>query len=147
MDYNYSMKVFISHARKDGSLARQLAERLTRAGFTVWNSEKEIAPGDNWAKKIGKALDDSELMVILLTPKAMESDWLRQDIEFALGAKKFEGRVFSVFVGLTLKAGKDVPWILLELPHRQVDSARNFGEVVKEVQALCADADMSHSNA
>lgn len=141
------MKLFLSHARKDESLARELGERLARGGFTVWMSEDQIGPGENWAKKIGKALDESELMVILLTPKALESDWLRQSIEFAIGSKKYEGRVFSVFVGPTLEAGKDLPWILLKLPHCQVESARNFGAVVKEVQALSTDSGVSRSNA
>ena len=141
------MKLFISQAQKDVGLARELAERLAKAGFKVWNPEEEIAPGDNWAKKIGKALDESELMVILLTPRAMESDWLRQDIEFALGSKKFEGRVFTVFVGPTLEAGKDMPWILLKLPHVQVESATDFGNAVKKVRALSANPDLSHSNA
>jgi hypothetical protein len=141
------MKIFLSHARKDGALARQLAERLMRAGFAVWLPEDEIAPGDNWAKKVGKALDEAEWMVLLLTPAAMESDWLRQDIAFALGSRKYEGRVFSVFVGLTLEAGRDMPWILLKLPHRQVESAKNFGEVVKEIQTLVAGSGLSHSNA
>jgi hypothetical protein len=45
-------------------------------------------------------------MVVLLTPGALASGWLRQDIEFALGSKKYEGRVFSVFVGPALEAGK-----------------------------------------
>jgi hypothetical protein len=141
------MKVFLSHARKDGDLARELAERLKRSGFTVWASEDQVQPGENWAKKIGKALDDSELMVILLTPRAMESDWLRQNIEFALGSKRYEGRVFSVFVGPTLDVGKDAPWILLKLPHRQVESAEDFGDAVKDIRALIADSDVSHSNA
>lgn len=140
------MKVFLSHARKDDALARKLAERLTRSGFTVWNSEDEIVPGENWATKMGRALDDSDLMVVLLTPGALESDWLRQNIEFALGSSRYEGRVFSVLVGLTDAAGKDVPWILLRLPHRLVDSARSFGDVVKDIRALSA-ADVSHSNA
>ena len=141
------MKVFLSHARKDDDLARKLGERLARSGFTVWISEDQVLPGENWAKKIGKALDDSDLMVILLTPKSLESDWLRQNIEFALGSKRYERRVFSVFVGPTLEAGKDVPWILLKLPHRQVESARNFGDVVREIRALYDDSDVSHSNA
>jgi hypothetical protein len=139
------MKVFLSHARKDGDLARQLADRLARGGFEVWNSQDEVAPGDNWAKKVGAALDDSELMVILLTPGALESDWLRQDIEFALGTKRFEGRVFSVFVGPTLQAGKDMPWILLKLPHHQVESSKDFDAVVKRIRMLRTDS--SHTNA
>ena len=141
------MKVFLSHARKDGALANELAERLAKGGFKVWNPEEEIASGDNWAKKIGKALDDSDLMVILLTPKAMESDWLRQEIEFALGSKKYEGRVFTVFVGPGREAHKDVPWILLKLPHYQVVSARDFADVVTKLKAMDANSDLSHSNA
>src|SRR5947208_1191220 len=47
------MKVFLSHARKDGALARQLAEQLTGGGFTVWIPEDEIGPGDNWSKHVG----------------------------------------------------------------------------------------------
>jgi hypothetical protein len=141
------MKIFLSHARKDDALARQLAERLTGGGFTVWIAEDEIVPGENWAKKIGKALDASELMVILLTPRALESDSVRQDIEFAISSKKLEGRVFSVLVGLPPKAGKDVPWILLKLPHQQVESAKEFADVAKRIQTLSVDASMSHSNA
>jgi hypothetical protein len=141
------MKVFLSHARKDGALARQLADQLTRSGFAVWIPEEEIGPGDNWAKKIGKALENSEWMVILLTPRALDSDWLLLDIEFALGSKKYEGRVFSVFVGPTLEAGKDVPWILWKLPHRRIKSAKDFANVVKEIKALSARSGMSHSHA
>src|SRR5947209_5632287 len=139
------MKVYLSHARKDGTLARQLAERLRHGEFTVWLPEQEITPGDNWAKKTGRALDNSDLMVILLTPAALAFDSLRQDIEFALGSRKYEGRVFSVFVGPTQQAGKHVPWILLRLPHRQVESAKEFAAVVKEIQALSAGSDMSPS--
>lgn len=128
------MKVYLSHAVKDKALARDLAERLERRGFDVWDEEK-IAPGENWAKLIGKALDGADLMVILMTPGKGESESQRRDIEFALGTRKYEGRVFSVFVGSELEADRNVPWILLKLPHRQVSSAEEFGDVVKEIQA------------
>ncbi len=130
------MKVFLSHVRKDNRLAYQLAEQLTGAGFSVWLPDEHISLGDNWAKKVGRALDDAELMVVLLTPKALESDLVRQDIEFALGSRRYEGRVFSVFVGPTMHAGKDIPWILLKLPHCQVSSPQDFDEVVKELQSF-----------
>jgi hypothetical protein len=137
------MKVFVSYTRKDSVLALRLAERLTRAGFGVWIAEDQLVPGENWAKQIGKALDACELMVILLTPRALASDLVRQDIDFALGARKLEGRVFTVFVGSALEADKEVPWILLKLPHCQVESAKEFGKVVKEIRALSTAATMS----
>ncbi len=141
------MKIFLSHARKDSRLAQQLGNQLGQSGFSVWMPEEEITPGDNWAKKVGKALDDSDLMVILLTPNALQSDGVRQDIEFAIGSQKYAGRVFSVFVGPASQLNKAVPWILLELPHRRVGSAKQFSHVVKEIQAMCAGLDLSHSHA
>jgi hypothetical protein len=139
------MKVFLSHARKDTRLAYQLAQQLTRAGFSVWLPDEHINPGDNWAKKTGLALDESELMVVLLTPKALESDLVRQDIELAISSRKFEHRLFTVFVGPARQAGKHVPWVLLDLPHRQVESARGFAKVAKEVRSLCANLAVSHA--
>ena len=142
------MKIFLSHARKDGALAHQLAERLRQGAFDVWLSEDKIVPGENWAKKVGKALDDAELMVLLLTPAAMDSDSLRQDIEFALGSRKYENRLFSVFVGPTMQADKEMPWILLKLPYVQVESAKDFAKVVRGIQNLATKTpDLSRSNA
>jgi hypothetical protein len=141
------MRVFLSHAQKDVGLASRLAELLEKKGLQVWNSAKEITPGDNWAKKIGKALDAAELMVILLTPGSAKSDWLRQEINYALGSEKLAHRVYTVFVGPTLEVGKDIPWILLKLPNCQIGSPDDFGDAVAEIQALSEKANLSHSNA
>jgi len=141
------MKIFLSFANKDSELARELGDCLAKAGFHVWNSEQDIAPGDNWAKEIGKALDDADLMVILLTPKAMDAPWLRREIEFAIGSKKYEGRVFTILVGPKLEAIKGLPWILLKLPHRQVESSKDFADVAREIQAMSTNPNPSHSNA
>jgi hypothetical protein len=144
--YYRGMKVFLSHANKDDSLARKLAERLNLAGFVVWDPQEEIVPGDNWAKKIGRALDDSDLLVILLTPSALKTEALRRDIEFAIGSKKYEDRVYTVFVGPTVQAGKDMPWILFKLPNCQVESSNDFDQAVKEIAEL-ANSGTSKSHA
>jgi hypothetical protein len=136
------MNVFISHAPKDRAIARQLARLLAKAdaGFRVWDPDEEIDPGDNWAKKVGKALQDAELMVVLLTPKAMDSGWIRNDIQFGLASKKFEGRFFSVLVGPTMESPKDVPWILLTLPHIQIESKSHLSEAVAKIKNLALAA-------
>ena len=141
------MNIYLSHARKDSELALQLASRLKGEGLSVLHPETGIAPGENWAKEIGKALERSEFMVFLLTPGALQADWVRKDVEFALGSKKYEGRVYSVFVGSTPEAGKEMPWILMKLPHRQVKSVKNFDEVAKEIEAQCNASAASPSHA
>jgi hypothetical protein len=141
------MKIYLSHARKDRVLARRLATALIEAGFDVWDPEDAVTPGENWAKKTGQALAESEMMVLLFTPRALDSDALRQDFEFAIGSKKYAQRVFSVIVGESVLAGSDVPWILYHLPHRRVDSAAAFGDVVKDVLKLSASIALSASHA
>ncbi|GEM_PF-802467 len=141
------MNIYLSHARKDSGLALQLAERLKSEGLVVLHPETEIVTGENWAKKIGKALQDADFMVFLLTPGAFDGDWMRMDVEFALGSRKFEGRVFSVFVGPASQLSTDVPWILLKLPHRQVESARSLHRVANEVKAQCTATERIASHA
>lgn len=118
------MQVFISHAAQDRELARQIGVQLVDAGLPVWNPDDQIYPGDNWAAKIGKALEQSEIMVAVVTRDALESGSLINDIQFALTSKNFGGRVIPVLVDyVAVQPGVDVPWILLRLEPVFIDSA------------------------
>ena len=134
------MRIFISHAAKDRELASRLAVQLAHAGFSVWNAAEEIAPGDNWAKKIGEALDESDVMVALLTRGSLESETLRADIQYGLSEKKLEQRLIPVLVGFaTFATGKDVPWILLKMDPVYIESpASGFQSVIERVAAIVA---------
>ena len=103
------MNIYLSHARKDSVVALQLARRLESEGFAVLHPETEIVPGENWAAKVSGALRDSEFMVFLMTPGALESDILRHNIELALSSKKYAGRVFTVVLASTYHSLSD-PW-------------------------------------
>jgi hypothetical protein len=132
------MQVFISHANQDRKLARKLISDLVHAGVEVWDPEEQIYPGDNWAEKTGHALETAETMVALVTREALKSGLLAKDVQFALTSGKYRGRVIPVLVDfVTIKAGKDVPWILLKLDPVYVHSASpDFHEVVERIQAL-----------
>jgi TIR domain-containing protein len=110
------MQVFISHSNETRDLAKKVREALKRAGLDVWNYEQEILPGDNWAAKMGQALESSEAMVVLLTPEALNSPTVRSDIEFALGKKTFSKRLIPVLVGTEENISpQKLPWILQHL--------------------------------
>ncbi len=136
------MRIFISHAARDKELASQLADQLTQAGFAVWNAAQEIAPGDNWGRELGRALDESDLMVALLTPGALESEFVRSEIQYGLTSKNFDQRLIPVLVGyVTFAAGTDVPWILLKMNPVYLDAApRGFEEVVERVREIARQA-------
>ncbi len=131
------MRVFISHSRKDTPVARQLARRLSEAGLKVWFPEDEILPGDNWALKVGQALEESDLMVVLVTPHAFESEWLKEETQYALTAEQYKGRLIPVFLGPQSETSSDMPWILRKLnPVRIGGSEEDWQQVVNKVQTF-----------
>ena len=81
------MKVFLSHSSDytdNRDLIDKITEELTKSGMDVWDDNDQIYPGDNWAQKTSQALEESQAMVVLLTPESVDSKWIRWDIEFAM---------------------------------------------------------------
>ncbi|HMF55018.1 MAG TPA: toll/interleukin-1 receptor domain-containing protein [Pyrinomonadaceae bacterium] len=110
------MKVFISYAHANEILARKVTKALEQAGLDVWDADREIMPGDNWAEKIAEGLGESEAMVVLLTPESIKSKAVRHEIEYALGSKSFNRRLIPVLVGSPEKfSSNSIPWILRRL--------------------------------
>lgn len=111
------MKVFISHSSKDEALASKVVSYLEQSGLDVWYDSREIMPGDNWADKVAQGLRESEAMVVLVTPSALESNSLRRDINYALTQKRFKGRLVPVLAGDSRQfQGWTIPWIFDHLP-------------------------------
>ena len=110
------MKVFISHASKDTALAKRVAAVLKKSGLEVWDDQK-IMPGENWAERVAEALRESEAMVVLLTPEALQSKWVRRDIEYALSEKRYSKRLIPVLVPPVAEESErmEIPWILRRL--------------------------------
>jgi len=112
------MKVFISHSHSqtDEPLVRKITTALQNAGLEVWDERMEIFPGDNWAEKIAQALRESEAMVVLFTPNALDSKWVNHDIGYALGEYRFRNRLVTVLAGPPEKLSEDkIPSILRRL--------------------------------
>ena len=132
------MKVFISHAHTDEPLVKKVATVLEDAGLEVWDDTREIMPGDNWADKVAQALQDSDAMVILLTPDALRSRWVRRDIEYALGEQSYRKRVIPVLVGDPQEFPReDVPWILRHLQMIKLAEHSREEEGIRQIaQAL-----------
>ena len=133
-----AMKVFISHAHENEALAKKLGKALKGAGWDVWDDE-QILPGDNWAEKIGQALEESQAMVVLLTGAALSSSAVRWEIAYALGEKRFKNRLIPVLVGSEDNiSNHNFPWILshlkmIKLPEsgREEDGIRQITEALQ----------------
>jgi len=102
------MNVYISHSQADEKLADELRTALERHDIEVWNPASQIAPGANWGLKYGRALQNADVVVVLLSPQSVKSDLVRLEIEYALSSPQFRDRLIPVIV----KPTEDIPWIL-----------------------------------
>ena len=111
------MKVFMSYSDSDAMLAARVSDALENNGLEVWDSDRELFPGDNWAAEVARALEESDAMVVLLTPAVAGSRWVKRDVEYALGAKNFSNRLIPVVVGDRDQfPTNEMPWIVRRMP-------------------------------
>ncbi len=78
------MKVFISHSSADKPFVRKLKSDLNLNGIETWLDEDELLPGDSLLDKLNSALESSSHFMIILSPIAVESDWVKYELENAL---------------------------------------------------------------
>lgn len=136
------MKVFVSHSHADSELAARVSKALRNEGLEVWNSDLDLLPGDNWAAEVARAMEESEAMVVLMTAGALSSPWVRREMEYALGAKRYSNRLIPVAVGDRESIPvHDVPWIIRRLPWVELEDG---GQVPAGVERV-ADAIRSHA--
>ena len=77
-------RIFISYARKDGSAtADDLAEILTDLRFDVFLDRFQIPPGADLLERISDELTDKAMVVVVETPEAVASPWVRYEISTA----------------------------------------------------------------
>jgi len=130
MSSGQGIRVFLSYAHSDQQCARKLSEYLDAAGFQVFDPADELLPGDNWSLEIGRALDTSEAMVVLISPAGVLSPWVQREIQYALGSERFQDRLIPVEVEPT----NDFPWVLNHLPWIKLEG--NFAEAGEQLSKI-----------
>lgn len=73
---------FISHSSSDKEIAEQLTQRLGKE--TVWFDLWDLDAGDLIPRKLSEAIQDSKWFVLIASQKAMESRWVRYELNIAI---------------------------------------------------------------
>ena len=81
-------KIFLSYARADEDFALRLARDLLDAGADMFVDRFDIERGENWDRVVESALRGCNTFVVLLSPPAVESENVMDEIHIALQAKK-----------------------------------------------------------
>ncbi len=98
--------VFLSHATADKYLATLLCERIEAAGVNAFRDDRDIGGGDSIPDTIKKTIQQSDELVVLLTPQSLTRDWVRFEIGMAFA---MDCRIVPIFYHV---APEDAPAII-----------------------------------
>lgn len=80
------IKLFLSHSTKDEKFVNQIGKELRERGFNVWLNN--IEAGDVISSTIKVGIKESHYFLVILSPDAINSEWVQGELELALSLEK-----------------------------------------------------------
>lgn len=141
-----NFQAFFSYSHHDARTNKSTVETLTtklennvnakliNAKFRIWKDTENLRTGDRWNDRIGDAIKQSNIFIILLTPKWIESEYCRKE--------------FNLFSELEPDLGEYVAPIMARNIDRQAgnftqDQSRIFGQIRQRQYTLLPSANLS----
>jgi hypothetical protein len=81
------IEVFLSYAREDGQLAQQFKKHLSilqLQGLITWYDLDMTPPGVNWREDINRHLDTAQIILLLISPDFLASNYAYEEMQRAL---------------------------------------------------------------
>jgi tetratricopeptide (TPR) repeat protein len=89
------MSIFLSHASADHTLAQRMVSTLRGAGADVWFAERHLGAQQDAQQDTQQALQEIQrelaarpIFIVLLSPAAFASDWVRDECRWACNIQK-----------------------------------------------------------
>lgn len=81
--------IFISYdTASDFEFAHRLAKELTANEQSVWIAPDSIDPGESFPSAIERGLDSASVFLLILTPSALGSSWVKAELDAAIDLEK-----------------------------------------------------------
>lgn len=125
-------------------MARVLQNAVVSTGLSCWRDERWLAPGDDFAVEITRAIRECNAFVLLLSPASNSSDYVSREVAIAHHFKKL---IVPVLLKATDIADGLLPYLIrLNRWDLGTYDASNFAASLKAKLIQCeADRAISHS--
>lgn len=77
-------EVFVSHSSQDAKLASGIVDVVRAHGIPTFYSPHNILGAQQWHDEIGNALARCDWFLLLLSPDAVASKWVKRELMYAL---------------------------------------------------------------
>lgn len=89
-------RVFISHSSMDRTFVeREIITLLENHGIETWYSSEHVETASDWHDKIVEGLKNCDWFIVVISPNAIKSDWVKSEVHWALEERK--ERVVPIF--------------------------------------------------
>jgi hypothetical protein len=86
-------EVFFSYANQDGEIAQKIVGLLRNHGVPIFFGPSNVVGAQQWQDEILQGLRRCDWFVVLLSPNAVQSMWVKRETAFALDDRRYEGRI------------------------------------------------------
>jgi hypothetical protein len=88
--------VFISYSRADSAAASTLESELGERDISTSRDVAFLQPGQEWQAALRREVTGTDCFVVLISPKAAESEWVRKEVRWALSEYDAHGLVKTI---------------------------------------------------
>lgn len=120
--------IFISYARKDGSVwAEKLDRALCLSGYNTWRDTRGIDPSQDFTAEIERAIENSSHVVTCITEDARRDDsFVRREIQYAMLQKR----------PLIIARFEDVPPPIHVVTHTWIDFFKDWHQAFTQLSKV-----------
>lgn len=97
-----------------------------------WYSKRHLVGAQQWHDEIGKALKSCDWFLVVISPAAVRSKWVKRELMYALNDDRYENRIIPLlYKPCDTEA---LSWTLASL--QRVDFSKNFEESCRELTKI-----------
>jgi hypothetical protein len=89
-------EAFLSNSSEDRAMAQQIAQMLSDHGVPTFYAPANIIGHQQWQDEILKALQRCDWFLVLLSPDAIKSMWVKRETAFALSERRYENQIIPL---------------------------------------------------
>jgi hypothetical protein len=80
--------IFISHSNQDAGFVSELRKTLENNQLRTWVDCRELIAGQNLTQEILQAIDNTDCLMVVISPLTINSDWVFEEVAYALEKQK-----------------------------------------------------------
>ncbi len=96
--------VFLSYSHRNRQVAARLEDELEARNVHIYRDATSLQPGEDWESALRRAVRSADCVMVLVSPAAVVSHWVRQEVNWAKGELEAGGLVERI-VPLMLPSG------------------------------------------